>query len=91
MSITPSIKEKLEANLEPLALEIKNESDKHVGHAGHDGSGESHFHIEIVSSHFEGKNRIERQRMVYDILKSELNGQIHALSLKCLAPGENIH
>lgn len=82
------IADKLAQALQPITLEIVNESDRHRGHAGHDGSGESHFRVLIVSSLFAGKSRVERQRMVYDLLREELAGAIHALSLKALAPDE---
>lgn len=89
MSVADQIKTKLEAAFEPEFLELINESDKHLGHAGHDGSGESHFKLRIVSSRFEGKSRIERQRMVHNILKQELSGPVHALSVQAKAPKES--
>ncbi len=90
MSLTEQIKEKLEAALAPTFLEIINESDRHIGHAGHDGSGESHFRIKIVSEKFSGCGRIQRQKIVYVILSHEINNLIHALSLDLRAPGELI-
>lgn len=80
--------EKLARSLQPSVLEIVNESAHHAGHAGDDGSGESHFRVVIVSSLFAGKSRVERQRMVYDLLKTELAGPVHAFSLKALSPDE---
>lgn len=58
------------------------------GHAPIDGAGETHFRVEIVSSAFEGKSRIDRQRMVNTLLADELRERIHALQLKTLTPAE---
>lgn len=82
------IARKLAQGLQPLILEIVNDSARHVGHAGDDGSGESHFNVTIVSSLFTGRNRVDRQRMVYDLLKEELKETLHALSLKAMTPDE---
>lgn len=83
-----TIREKLARGLQPLALDIVNDSHRHAGHAGDDGSGESHFTVKIVSAAFNGKSRVERQRLVHDLLKAELKGPIHALSLKTMAEDE---
>ncbi len=82
------IQARLAQALQPILLEIVNESYRHAGHAGDDGSGETHFRVTIVSQVFAGKSRVERQRMVYDLLKSELEGGLHALALKTVAPDE---
>ena len=78
---------RLEAALAPERLAVMNDSEKHRGHAGHDGSGESHFSVEIVSAAFAGKNRVARQRSVNHAL-GDLMQTIHALSIRALAPGE---
>lgn len=82
------IREKLAQALQPSTLEIVNDSSRHAGHMGDDGSGESHFRVTVVSGLFTGKNRVERQRMVYDLLAEELRGGIHALSIKAITPDE---
>jgi stress-induced morphogen len=74
--------------LEPSSLSVMNESHKHKGHAGDDGTGETHFHIEMVSQRFEGLSRIACQRMVYDLLEAELQTGLHALSLRLSAKTE---
>ncbi len=84
--VTRLIEKKLTEALSPSHLEIINDSDSHRGHAGHDGSGESHFTVVIEATAFEGKNRVAMQRMVMDALKEELKGKIHALSIKASAP-----
>jgi BolA protein len=82
------IREKLAHGLQPLRLDVVNESGHHAGHAGDDGSGESHFRVMIVSSEFSGKNKIERQRIVYGLLAEEISHSIHALSIKAMTPEE---
>lgn len=82
------IRQKLAQGLQPSVLEIKNESHLHSGHAGDNGSGESHFRVTVVAQAFNGKNRVARQRMVYDLLASEMEQLIHALALKTISADE---
>lgn len=82
------IETRLVAALSPTRLDVINDSARHSGHMGDDGSGESHFTVEIESAEFAGKSRLERQRMVNRAL-GELPGQkVHALAIKAKAPGE---
>ena len=74
------IEEKLDGVFNPMYLEVVNESAKHSGHVGDDGSGESHFRVEIVSKMFINKNAVACHRMVYDCLQEELE-TVHALSI----------
>lgn len=87
MAMEERIKAKLTEALNPAALEVENQSHLHAGHAGDDGSGESHFHLMVVSSAFEGTTRIERHRMIFDILRDEMSA-IHALAIKAYSPAE---
>jgi len=89
MSVVEIIEQKLNRELAPERLEVIDESHLHAGHAGARPEGESHFRVEVVAAAFDGKSRVDRQRMVYAILADELKGGIHALSLKTFAPGEN--
>lgn len=86
--IAETMRQKLEAELKPAELIIKDESHKHEGHAGHDGRGESHFRMTIVADAFSGQNRVARQRMVHKVLAEELKDRVHALALKLKAPEE---
>ena len=86
--LATEISRRLEEALSPALLVVTNDSDKHSGHAGHDGSGESHFTVEIVSAHFTGQNRVARQRAVNTALAELLRDRIHALAIKARAPGE---
>ena len=72
----------------PTRLAVTNDSAKHRGHAGDDGSGESHFSLLIESPAFEGKSRLERQRMVNAALGDIPGERVHALAVHARAPGE---
>ena len=67
--------------LSPREIDVINESALHAGHAGDDGSGESHFRVRLRSSAFEGKTRVARHRAVHSALGPELISTIHALAL----------
>lgn len=82
------IRNKLMKGLNPLLLEIVDESHKHTGHAGARPGGNSHFKIKIISSTFTPLSRLERHRLVHKLLEVELADKIHALSLTLLAPEE---
>ena len=72
----------------PTRLEVINDSAAHSGHAGHDGSGESHFTVVIESPLFAGVSRVERQRRVNRALGDIPGQRVHALAIKASAPGE---
>ena len=86
--VAEEIRNKLTDRLAPLQLEIVDESHLHAGHSEAPEGGESHFRVSVVSEAFEGVSRVQRQRMVYDILAEELRGPVHALSLTTLTPSE---
>ena len=88
MSVADRIKEKLLIALRPTRLDVINESELHAGHRTSPGTGDSHFRVLVVSAAFTGKSRVERHRIVNDLLKDELAGGVHALALSTLAPGE---
>jgi BolA protein len=88
MHVAHRIREKLASAFNPKRIEVVDESHQHAGHSGSRSSGETHFRVEIVAAAFEGKTRLERQRMVYAALKEEMAQQIHALSLVTRAPDE---
>ncbi len=81
MSVVEEIKSKLEASFSPSTLDVINESHQHAGHAGHDGSGESHFRVVITAAAFADMNRLQRHRAVHEALGKDLIGRIHALAL----------
>lgn len=86
--VAAEITRRLTEALEPTYLEVRNDSEAHRGHAGYDGSGESHFTVEIVSPRFNGVGRLERQRAVNNALGDLMRDRIHALAIKARGPGE---
>jgi BolA protein len=81
MSVTEQIKSRLEAALAPEHLEVRNDSHRHAGHAGDDGSGESHFHVTLKAAALVGKSRVAQHRAVHEALGKDLLARIHALGL----------
>ena len=90
MSLQSRMHEKLLIGLNPTRLDVVNESHQHAGHASSPGTGESHFRVLVVSGDFTGKSRVERHRIVNELLKDELRDGVHALAIKALAPGEKV-
>jgi BolA protein len=81
------IAEILRQTLRTTEVEVEDESALHVGHAGA-ASGGGHYRVMVVSPLFEEKSRVERHRMVYEALATELQHTIHALALTTLAPSQ---
>jgi BolA protein len=90
MIVAARIRDTLEAAFAPVRLEITDDSHRHAGHGGARPGGETHFTVAVVSAAFEGRSRVERQRLVYEALRAELAGPVHALALKTLTPAEDI-
>ncbi len=67
--------------LSPEHLEVINESAKHAGHAGDDGSGESHWRVVIGATSLADKTRIARHRAIHEALGKDIMGRIHALAI----------
>ncbi|MGB8576910.1 MAG: BolA family protein [Pseudolabrys sp.] len=82
------ITKKLTEAFAPQSLKVVDESDQHEGHAGHRPGGQTHYRIYIVSEAFKGKTRLERHRMINQLLSAELTGGIHALAIHAAAPGK---
>jgi BolA protein len=55
---------------------------------GDDGTGESHFSVDIESSAFAGVSRLQRQRLVNQALGDLPGTRVHALAIRARAPGE---
>ena len=79
---------RLNSALSPSRIELIDDSEQHRGHGGYNPAGESHFTLRIESAGFEGKNRVQRQRMIYAALGSLMESRVHALSIRATAPGE---
>jgi BolA protein len=79
---------RLNSALSPTAVELVDDSEQHRGHGGYNPAGESHFTLRIESPAFAGKNRVDRQRMIYAALGDLMKARVHALSIRARAPGE---
>jgi BolA protein len=86
--VAAEIEKRLRAALAPTRLAVINDSARHRGHAGDDGSGESHFTVEIEAPVFAGMSRLDRQRGVNAALGDLMKDRIHALAIRATAPGE---
>ena len=81
------IEERLQQVLAPESIDIVDESHLHAGHAGARAGG-GHFVVTLVSARFDGKNPVQRHRMVYDALGEMMQKEIHALNIHAYAPNE---
>ncbi len=81
MVTADTIAQKLTDALLPNEIDVKDVSDKHVGHAGWREGGGTHFEVTIKSVVFADKSRLQRHRIVNEILADDLAKSIHALEL----------
>lgn len=86
MNTAARMRERLAA-LAPQSLDIADESALHAGHEGARGGG-GHYALTIVSQKFDGQSTVARHRMIYVALGELMQREIHALSIRALAPGE---
>ena len=86
--VTAEMVRRLHSTLSPTAVELIDDSEQHRGHGGYNPAGESHFTLKIESAAFAGKNRVERQRMIYAALGDLMEARVHALSIRASVPGE---
>ena len=89
MSIQERIVARLTEALDPIVLDVIDESDRHAGHAGARPGGGTHYRVRIVSAKFAGLSRVARHRVVYAQLPAEFADGLHALALDAKAPGES--
>lgn len=87
VSVAAEMQTLLTAAFAPTQLAIINDSAKHSGHMGDDGSGESHFTIEIEAAAFAPMNRLARQRAVIAALGDIVGERVHAVAIKASVPG----
>lgn len=85
-SVAQEMEAKLREEFAPTRLEIVNDSAKHAGHSGDDGSGESHFTIVIEAPAFAEMNRLARQRAVIAALGDIVGERVHAVAIQASAP-----
>ena len=88
MTLARWITQTLQERLQPTELTVTDESEQHHGHAGWREGGETHFRVNIVSEAFSGKSRVERHRLVNEVLKDAFARGLHALAIQAKAPGE---
>ena len=86
MNITAqALTQRLQARLNPVFVEVLDESAAHAGHAGANGSGlGTHFRVRIQSPLFTGKSRVARHRLVYDALQEYIDQGLHALAIEVI-------
>lgn len=82
MGLAEQIKAALESQFHPTTLQVVNESHKHSGHTGDDGSGESHWKVIITAPAFAPMTRLERHRAVHAALGPAIIGRLHALAVE---------
>lgn len=87
MSVQSVLEAKLKLAFRPEALEVRDESSQHEGHAGWQPGGETHFRVYIVAKAFEGKSRVDMHRMINEVLADDLAGPVHALAIHASASG----
>ena len=87
MNLAAEIKQRLAA-LEPVSLDLVDESEGHRGHAGYREGGGTHWRLAIVSARFSGQPVVARHRMVYQALGNLMQNPIHALAITARTPEE---
>lgn len=75
-------------SLRPTCLEVVNDSARHVGHAGDNGTGETHYMIKIGSPLFAALSRVEGHRLIHAALLSEFDKGLHAITIQ-IVPQNN--
>jgi BolA protein len=78
----------LDKALNPVTLDVHDESHLHAGHSGAREGGETHYRVEIVSAEFADKSRVDRERVIHSLLAEEFSDGLHALSIKARPPAE---
>ena len=81
MSTKTQMEELLENAFSPIFMEVRDVSEAHSGHIGARFGGETHFEVDVTSSVFAGKSRIQSHRLVHEILQPLLSTTVHALAL----------
>jgi BolA family transcriptional regulator, general stress-responsive regulator len=85
--VETAIRDRL-SSLQPVMVDLRDESAQHAGHAGARPSGGSHWRLTIVSDAFHGKSAVARHRMVYEALGDLMKRDIHALKIEALSPDQ---
>jgi BolA family transcriptional regulator, general stress-responsive regulator len=87
MNVAAEIRSRLAA-LDPVEIDLADESEQHRGHAGYQAGGNTHWRLSIVSPRFAGQSVVARHRMVYQALGNLMQHPIHALAISARSPEE---
>ena len=87
MKLAETIRQRL-ATLEPVSLDLVDESSQHAGHSGWREGGGTHWRLAIVSARFAGQSAVARHRMVYQAIGELMHNPIHALAISAQTPEE---
>lgn len=87
MTVESDMRARLAA-LEPVALELVDESAQHAGHSGARAGGNTHWKLKLVSRKFSGLSAVARHRLVYQALGELMHNPIHALAITASTPDE---
>ena len=88
MTMKELIETRLREALAPMRLDVVDESHLHAGHAGSREGGETHYRLNVVGDAFAGKSRVERHRLVNEVLRGAFDRGLHAVAIQAKAPGE---
>ncbi|NBW50675.1 MAG: BolA family transcriptional regulator [Betaproteobacteria bacterium] len=81
-----NLEQRLRERLQPVTLQVIDESYQHAGHVGANDSGVgTHFRVKIASPLFTGVSRVARHRLVYDSLQDFIDQGLHALAIEAEA------
>jgi len=89
LSRAQRIEHRLREALSPEVIEVIDDSARHAGHSGAAAAGETHYNVFVVSAAFNDVNRVQRSRIVHDLLAAEFEGGLHALALSLRTPAES--
>lgn len=81
MSLAQEIKNRLEAGLNPESVDVIDESEQHIGHAGYQDGGESHWRVVIKASALDDMSRVARHRAIHSAIGADIIKRIHALAI----------
>ena len=87
MTLAETIRARLAA-LQPVSVEVVDESEQHHGHSGWREGGGTHWRVAIVSPRFAGQSPVARHRMVYQAIGELMQNPIHALAITASTPEE---
>ena len=85
-NVEEQIRAKLQQAFLPTALDVRNVSHRHAAHASSPATGQSHFEVDLVSAEFTGMTKVASHRRVYQVLREEMAGPVHALALTTRSP-----